>query len=166
LVDAFRATLEEAANADLLVHVVDAAAEDRATNIKRVEEVLKEIDAHRLPTLMVYNKIDLLDDVSERIERNAEGQPVAVWLSALNDQGLDLLFQAVSERLPGQLVHKTLHLLPEQGALRAAMYSHKAVLSENVDDNGCINLEGKLQEMDYFRLLKAAGLKSEDLVAL
>jgi|TARA_B110000879_G_scaffold212091_1_gene306901 GTP-binding protein HflX len=166
LVDAFRATLEEAANADLLVHVVDAAAEDRATNIKRVEEVLKEIDAHRLPTLMVYNKIDLLDDVSERIERNAEGQPVAVWLSALNDQGLDLLFQAVSERLPGQLVHKTLHLLPEQGALRAAMYSHKAVLSEKVDDNGCINLEVKLQEMDYFRLLKAAGLKSEDLVAL
>ena len=101
LVDAFRATLEEAANADLLLHVVDAAAEDRATNIKRVEEVLKEIDAHRLPTLMVYNKIDLLEDSVARIERNAEGQPVAVWLSALNDEGFDLLFQAVSERLPG-----------------------------------------------------------------
>ena len=166
LVDAFRATLEEAANADLLVHVVDAAAEDRATNIKRVEEVLKEIDAHRLPTLMVYNKIDLLEDSEARIDRNAEGQPVAVWLSALNDEGLDLLFQAVSERLPGQLVHKTLHLLPKQGALRAAMYSHKAVLSEQVDDNGCINLEVKLQEMDFLRLLKAAGLKLEDLVAL
>ena len=166
LVDAFRATLEEAANADLLLHVVDAAAEDRATNIKRVEEVLKEINAHRLPTLMVYNKIDLLEESSARIERNAEGQPVAVWLSALNDEGLDLLFQAVSERLPGQLVHKTLHLLPEQGALRAAMYSHKAVLSEQVDNNGCINLEIKLQEMDFHRILKAAGLKSEDLVAL
>jgi len=166
LVDAFRATLEEAANADLLLHVVDAAAEDRATNIKRVEEVLKEIDAHRLPTLMVYNKIDLLEDSVSRIERNAEGQPVAVWLSALNDQGFELLFQAVSERLPGQLVHKTLHLLPKHGALRAAMYSHKAVLNEQVDDNGCINLEVKLQEMDFSRLLKAAGLKLEDLVAL
>jgi len=166
LVDAFRATLEEAANADLLLHVVDAAAEDRATNIKRVEEVLKEIDAHRLPTLMVYNKIDLLEDSVARIERNAEGQPVAVWLSALNDEGFDLLFQAVSERLPGQLVHKTLHLLPKHGALRAAMYSHKAVLNEQVDDNGCINLEVKLQEMDFSRLLKAAGLKLEDLVAL
>jgi GTP-binding protein HflX len=166
LVDAFRATLEEAANADLLLHVVDAAAEDRATNIKRVEEVLKEINAHRLPTLMVYNKIDLLEESSARIERNAEGQPVAVWLSALNDEGLDLLFQAVSERLPGQLVHKTLHLLPEQGALRAAMFSHKAVLSEQVDSSGCINLEIKLQEMDFYRILKAAGLKSEDLVAL
>ncbi len=166
LVDAFRATLEEAANADLLLHVVDAAAEDRATNIKRVEEVLKEIDAHKLPTLMVYNKIDLLDDATARIERNAEGQPIAVWLSALNDCGLDLLFQAVSERLPGQVVHKTLHLLPEQGALRAAMYSHKAVLGEEIDGNGCINLEIKLQEMDFYRILKAAGLKSEDLIAL
>ncbi len=166
LVDAFRATLEEAANADLLLHVVDASAEERATNITRVEEVLKEIDAYRLPTLMVYNKIDLLEDSAPRIDRNAEGQPVAVWLSALNDQGFDLLFQAVSERLPGQLVHKTLHLLPKHGALRAAMYSHKAVLSEEVDDNGCINLEIKLQEMDFSRILKAAGLKSEDLVAL
>lgn len=166
LVDAFRATLEEAANADLLLHVVDAAAEDRATNIKRVEEVLKEIDAHRLPTLMVYNKIDLLEDSVARIDRNAEGQPVAVWLTALNDQGLDLLFQAVSERLPGQLVHKTLHLLPQHGALRAAMYSHKAVINEQIDNNGCINLEIKLQEMDFSRILKAAGLKSEDLVAL
>ena len=85
LVDAFRATLEEAANATLLLHVVDAAAEDRATNIKRVEEVLKEIDAHKLPTLMVYNKVDLLEDLSARIDRNAEGQPVAVWLSALEE---------------------------------------------------------------------------------
>jgi len=166
LVDAFRATLEEAANADLLLHVIDAAAEERATNIKRVEEVLLEIDAHRLPTLMVYNKIDLLEDAQPRIERNAEGQPVAVWLSALNDQGLDLLFQAVSERLPGQLVHKTLQLLPNQGALRAAMYSQKAVLNETVDDRGAINLEIKLQESDYLRILKAAGLKPEDLIAL
>lgn len=166
LVDAFRATLEEAANADLLLHVIDAAAEERATNIKRVEEVLQEINAHRLPTLMVYNKIDLLEDAQPRIERNAEGQPVAVWLSALNDQGLDLLFQAVSERLPGQLVHKTLQLLPNQGALRAAMYSQKAVLNETVDDRGSIILEIKLQESDYLRILKAAGLKAEDLITV
>lgn len=165
LVDAFRATLEEAASADLLLHVVDAAAEERATNIKRVEEVLVEIDAHKLPTLMVYNKIDLLDDAEPRIERNAEGQPVAVWLSALNNQGLDLLFRAVSERLPGKLVHKTLKLLPNQGALRAAMYSQKAVLNETADDKGLINLEIKLQESDYLRILKAAGLKPGDLIS-
>ncbi|MDA7852988.1 GTPase HflX [Porticoccaceae bacterium] len=166
LVDAFRATLEEAANATLLLHVVDAAAEDRATNIKRVEEVLKEIDAHKLPTLMVYNKVDLLDDGVVRIDRNAEGQPVAVWLSALNNQGLDLLLQAVAERLPGQFVHKTLQLLPAQGALRASLYSHKAVLNEQVDENGRINLEVKLPEVDFLRLLKSSGLNLKDLIAL
>jgi GTP-binding protein HflX len=166
LVDAFRATLEEAANATLLLHVVDAAAEDRATNIKRVEEVLKEIDAHKLPTLMVYNKVDLLEDFTARIDRNAEGQPVAVWLSALKNEGLDLLLQAVAERLPGQFVHKTLRLKPDQGALRASLYSHKAVLDEQVDENGWINLEVKLSEIDYLRLIKSSGLDLDDLVTL
>ena len=166
LVDAFRATLEEAANATLLLHVVDAAAEDRATNIKRVEEVLKEIDAHKLPTLMVYNKVDLLEDFSARIDRNAEGQPVAVWLSALNNNGLDLLLQAVAERLPGQFVHKTLRLKPDQGALRASLYSHKAVLDEQVDENGWINLEVKLAEIDFLRLIKSSGLALDDLATL
>lgn len=166
LVDAFRATLEEAANATLLLHVVDAAAEDRATNIKRVEEVLKEIDAHKLPTLMVYNKVDLLEDFSARIDRNAEGQPVAVWLSALNNDGLDLLLQAVAERLPGQFVHKTLRLKPDQGALRASLYSHKAVLDEQVDENGWINLEVKLAEIDFLRLIKSSGLDIDDLATL
>ena len=166
LVDAFRATLEEAANATLLLHVVDGAAEDRATNIKRVEEVLKEIDAHKLPTLMVYNKVDLLEDFSARIDRNAEGQPVAVWLSALKNEGLDLLLQAVAERLPGQFVHKTLRLKPDQGALRASLYSHKAVLDEQVDENGWINLEVKLSEIDFLRLIKTSGLDLDDLVTL
>lgn len=166
LVDAFRATLEEAANATLLLHVIDAAAEDRATNIKRVEEVLKEIDAHKLPTLMVYNKVDLLEDFTARIDRNAEGQPVAVWLSALNNEGLDLLLQAVAERLPGEFVHKTLRLKPDQGALRASLYSHKAVLDEQVDENGWINLEVKLSEIDFLRLIKSSGLDLDDLVTL
>ncbi|MDB9992929.1 GTPase HflX, partial [Porticoccaceae bacterium] len=166
LVDAFRATLEEAANATLLLHVVDAATEDRATNIKRVEEVLKEIDAHKLPTLMVYNKVDLLEDFSARIDRNAEGQPVAVWLSALNNDGLDLLLQAVAERLPGQFVHKTLRLKPDQGALRASLYSHKAVLDEQVDENGWINLEVKLAEIDFLRLIKSSGMDLDDLATL
>jgi GTP-binding protein HflX len=166
LVDAFRATLEEAANATLLLHVIDAAADDRATNIKRVEEVLKEIDAHKLPTLMVYNKVDLLEDFTARIDRNAEGQPVAVWLSALKNEGLDLLLQAVAERLPGQFVHKTLRLKPDQGALRASLYSHKAVLDEQVDENGWINLEVKLSEIDFLRLIKSSGVNLDDLVTL
>lgn len=166
LVDAFRATLEEAASATLLLHIVDAAAEERAINIQRVDEVLKEIDAHRLPTLMVYNKIDLLDNAQPRIERNDQGVPVAVWLSALSGEGMDLLLQAIVECLPSQIVHKHLQLQPDQGALRAALYSHKAVVSEQVTEQGAINLEIKLAESDFLRLLKSSGLKLQDLVSL
>ena len=166
LVDAFRATLEEAASATLLLHIVDGAADERAINIQRVDEVLKEIDAHNLPVLMVYNKIDLLDNAEPRIERNDEGVPVAVWLSALSGEGLDLLLQAIVECLPSQVVHKHLRLQPDQGAFRAALYSQKAVVAEQVDEQGAINLEIKLAESDFLRLLKSSGLKLQDLVSL
>jgi len=163
LVDAFRATLEEAASATLLLHVVDAAAEERAVNIQRVNEVLKDIDAHGLPTLTLYNKIDLLDGTEPRIERNTQGVPVAVWLSAQTGQGLDLLLQAIVECLPSQTVHRHLQLQPHQGALRAALYSQKAVVAEQITDQGTINLEIKLAESDFLRLLKNSGLKLQDL---
>ena len=166
LVNAFRATLEEAASATLLLHVVDAVAEERNINIERVQEVLKEIGAHELPTLVVYNKIDLLDDPHARIERDAHGVPMAIWLSAQTGEGLDLLLEAVIERLPGVQVHKHLQLQPSQGGLRAALYSHKAVVSEDIDAQGMINLEVKLAESDFLRLLKSSGLKMQDLITL
>ena len=166
LVNAFRATLEEAASATLLLHVVDAAAEERNINIERVQAVLKEIGADELPTLVVYNKIDLLDDPYARIERDVDGTPLAIWLSAQTGEGLNLLLEAVTQRLPGVQLHKHLQLPPTQGALRAALYSHKAVVSENIDAQGMINLEIKLAESDFLRLLKASGLKMQDLVTL
>lgn len=166
LVNAFRATLEEAASATLLLHVVDAAAEERNINIERVQAVLKEIGAHELPTLVVYNKIDLLDDSYARIERDADGTPEAIWLSAQTGEGLNLLLEAVTQRLPGVQLHKYLQLQPTQGALRAALYNHKAVVSENIDAQGMINLEVKLAESDFLRLLKVSGLKMQDLVTL
>ena len=166
LVNAFRATLEEAASATLLLHVVDAAAEERNINIERVQAVLKEIGADELPTLVVYNKIDLLDDPYARIERDADGTPLAIWLSAQTGEGLNLLLEAVTQRLPGVQLHKHLQLPPTQGPLRAALYSHKAVVSENIDAQGMINLEIKLAESDFLRLLKASGLKMQDLVTL
>jgi|TARA_B110000977_G_scaffold201082_1_gene294049 GTP-binding protein HflX len=166
LVNAFRATLEEAASATLLLHIIDAAAEERTVNIKRVDEVLKEIDAHNLPTLMVYNKIDLLDDPQPRIERNADGVPVAIWLSSLTGEGLEMLLEAIVECLPNKIVHRHLQLQSNQGAFRAALYNQKAVVAEQVSEQGAINLEIKLAESDFLRLLKASGLKLQDLVAL
>jgi GTP-binding protein HflX len=166
LVDAFRATLEEAASSNLLLHVVDASAEDRAVNIERVNEVLKEIKAHDLPSLMIYNKIDLLEDMQPHIERDEQGVPIAVWVSALAGKGMELLLQAVVECLPNKIVHEHIQLQPSQGAFRAALYSQKAVLSEQSVDSGAINLEIKLAESDFLRLLKNSGLKLQDMVTL
>jgi GTP-binding protein HflX len=166
LVDAFRATLEEAASSNLLLHVVDASAEDRAVNIERVNEVLKEIKAHDLPSLMIYNKIDLLEDMQPQIERDEQGVPIAVWVSALAGKGMELLLQAVVECLPNKIVHEHIQLQPSQGAFRAALYSQKAVLSEQSVDSGAINLEIKLAESDFLRLLKNSGLKLQDMVTL
>ena len=132
LVDAFRATLEEAASADLLLHIVDASAEDRAKNIVRVDEVLKEIDAYKLPTLMVYNKVDLLEEPN----------------------------------LPSRTIHKHLILQPSQGALRSALYGCKSVVFEKIDEQGVMELEIKLPESDFFRILKNANLKLEDLITI
>ena len=86
LVEAFRATLEEAAMADLLIHVVDCADPERSDNIKQVVGVLAEIGAGDIPLLEVYNKTDLID-VEPRIERDDMGRPVRVWLSARDSKG-------------------------------------------------------------------------------
>jgi GTP-binding protein HflX len=163
LIDAFRATLEEAASANVLLHIVDASAEERSVNIDRVNDVLKEIDANDLPTLMVYNKIDLMEEGQARIERDQDGRPEAVWLSALTGAGMDLLLEAVVAFLPRKLIRKQLQLEPNHGALRAALYNHKAVLSETYNDQGGASLEVQLPEIDFFRLIKQSGLKLEDI---
>ena len=72
----------------------------------------------------------------------------------------------IEAELPGQFVHKTLRLKPDQGALRASLYSHKAVIDEQVDENGWINLEVKLSEIDFLRLIKSSGVNLDDLVTL
>jgi GTP-binding protein HflX len=166
LVDAFRATLEEAASADLLLHIVDASAEDRAKNIVRVDEVLKDINAYKLPTLMVYNKVDLLEEPNPRIERDADGVPTSVWVSALRGEGLELLLEAIVEKLPSKTIQKHLILAPSQGALRSALYDCNSVVSEKIDDQGVIEIEVKLPESDFFRILKNSSLKLEDLVTI
>jgi len=163
LINAFRATLEEAAAANVLLHIIDASAEDRSTNIDRVNDVLKEIGAHELPTLLVYNKIDLMDEPVPRIDRDQDGKPVAVWLSALTGEGTELLLEAVAEYLPRKMIHTKLKLKPEQGAFRAALYNYKAVLNETYNEHGDVNLEIQLPESEFLRIVKQSGLKSEDL---
>lgn len=100
LVESFSSTLEETRDAALLIHVVDCAASDRDDLIHHVNDVLKQIEAHELPQLIVYNKIDNVDGMKPRIERNAEGEIHRIWLSAKTGEGLELLRQALQEYFP------------------------------------------------------------------
>lgn len=99
LVAAFKTTLQETKEASLLLHIVDASDPRIAENISAVESVLAEIDAGEIPTLLVMNKIDLLEEMTPRIDRNAENRPERVWLSSATTEGIGLLFQALSECL-------------------------------------------------------------------
>lgn len=103
LVESFSSTLEETRDASLLLHVVDAAAIDREELMKHVDDVLQQIGADELPQLIVYNKIDRLENVQPKIERDQQGKIRRIWLSAQTGEGLDLLRQALQEYFPEQL---------------------------------------------------------------
>ncbi|MCA8864974.1 MULTISPECIES: ribosome rescue GTPase HflX [unclassified Halomonas] len=156
LVEAFQATLQEASEASLLVHVIDAADPDRELNVEQVELVLKEIGADDVPVLKVMNKIDKLDS-APRIERDGHGMPEVVWLSAQQGQGLELLHDALSERLANDVIGFSLTLTPEQGKLRAGLHELNAVREEAFDEQGHSVLDVRLPRRDFNQLMAQLG---------
>lgn len=111
LVAAFHATLEETANADLLLHVVDSASEDRGSQIDAVNQVLDEIGAGDAPQIMVFNKIDLTR-AGPAVNRDECGNISGVFLSAVSGEGLDLLREALAEVAQTALRAKTVSEAP------------------------------------------------------
>lgn len=154
LVEAFRATLEESRESEFLLHVVDACSSEREDNIFQVNEVLQEIDADTVPFLMVYNKIDLMGDFPPRIDRNDEGVAIAVWLSARTGVGLDLLRQALNERLGKRMVEGVLRLAPRLSAVRAHCYGLKAVQHESADEQGNTLLDIRMPTKSWEQMVK------------
>ena len=153
LVEAFKATLEETLSADLLLHVIDAADVERDSNIYQVQDVLGEIGASEIPQLEVMNKLDLLEQ-PPRIDRDSNGRPQRVWVSARDGAGCDLLAQAVGELLGQDMVAEEIQLNPGQGSLRAELYSLGAVQSEHYGDDGIAHLRVKLPRSEWNRLMK------------
>ncbi len=154
LVAAFKATLQETRQATLLLHVIDAADLRVKENIEAVESVLEEIDALEIPTLLVMNKIDMLDDFVPRIDRDEENVPVRVWLSAQTGAGLPLLFQALTERLSGEIAQHTLMLPPQAGRLRSRFYQLQAIEKEWLEEDGSVGLQVRMPVVDWRRLCK------------
>lgn len=164
LVEAFRATLEESSNSDLLLHVIDSHEPERDQQIEQVMAVLGEIGANELPILEVYNKIDLVDGVEPQIQRDGDGKPERVWLSARDGKGLELLRQAVAELLGEDLFVGTLRLPQRLGRLRAQFFELNAVQSESHDEAGDTLLAIRLPRAELNRLVSREGLKPQDFL--
>ncbi len=165
LVAAFRSTLSEAREADLLLHVIDAADPHRADRIAQVDEVLAEVGAGDLPQLLVYNKIDRIEGAEPRHDRalaeDAESLGLEetarerVWVSARDGVGLDLLRDVLVARLGLQRVLGTVRLPARAGRLRARLYALDGVRSEVHEDDGGWTLALDMARPDVEKL--AAG---------
>ena len=162
LIAAFRSTLQEAREADLILHLIDASDPNRWQRVRQVNAVLKELDADRVPQIRVYNKIDKLDR-SPRLTNNRNGQGRAVWLSAVTGEGIPLLLEAIGNRLSRKKIHGMVRLQAGQGRQRALLFDMGAVVREEPVDDGGWMLELELIERDFRRFVKRENLSLDIL---
>jgi len=163
LVAAFRSTLQEAREADLILHLIDASDPNRWQRVRQVNSVLKQLDADNVPQIRVYNKIDKLDR-APRMTNNRHGEGRAVWLSAVTGEGLPMLVEAIASRLRRKTTHWSINLRPDQGRQRAKLFELGAVLNEEVLEDGSWALELRMAEKDLRRFLKHENLRIEQMV--
>ncbi len=166
LVAAFRSTLTEAREATLLLHVIDASDPRRDERIEQVNAVLTEVGAGELPQIRVYNKIDRLD-LAPHVERDAEGQVASVWISAAKHRGLELLLEAIAERLALFASLRRIRASASQaGQLRARLYAAGAIRSEQVQEDGSIEWSAAIPDAEATALARLAGVTVEALAPL
>lgn len=147
LVDAFRSTLQETAEAELLLHVIDSADDNRDANIHEVEKVLSQIGADKIPTIQVMNKIDLTG-VTPRLDFADDGRVKRIWLSVESGEGLDLLKQALIDIFRGQMIEGELKLSPVEARVRAKLFEIGAIRNEVIDEEGQFVLQVSISRRD------------------
>jgi GTP-binding protein HflX len=158
LVAAFRSTLQEAREADLLLHLVDASDPLRDERIAQVREVLRGIGAGEIRELLVFNKIDLSGD-APRAVLGADEVATQVWASAVSGRGLDLLRDSMAHAVRPNQVRRTLHLELAAAAVRSELYTRNAVRSERQCEDGSWDMEVELDLAEVAKLLGAKGVK-------
>lgn len=151
LVAAFHATLEETKQADLLLHVVDIADPYWRESVTAVEQVLHEIRAGGLKCIQVYNKIDLQEGWTPKLD--SQENSCRVWVSAATGAGLDLLREAISIQLQGVILDEIIGLSATEAKLRANLYELGAVVSETLTDEGGWRLHIRITKAEKKRLL-------------
>lgn len=165
LVEAFHATLEEAIESDLLVHVIDYADEDHKSYIEQVEKVLSEIGIADKETICVYNKIDKLENINPSfvpLEDSDSSVVARVYLSAQNGDGLVEFYQALATFFNKTWINQTLDLPPKYSKVRAKMYELGVIDKEEISDQGNYLLQIKISQDDFERFKRELGLDLEN----
>jgi len=157
LVAAFRSTLLEARDADLLVHVVDASDPELVEHMAQVQDVLQGIGASHIPVLTVFNKIDRVG-AEARIERDPDGEAVRVWMSATTGDGVEHLRRCLHERFGGFAQRFQVTLLPAEGRARARLYRQGLVKGETVDETGGWRLQVEASRAELEALCSGEGI--------
>ncbi len=150
LVAAFRSTLEETREADLLIHLVDASDPHRAEKIADVQDVIREVGAEDVPQLTVFNKIDCLNPVVDaRIDYGEDELPQRVWVSAKNGLGTEMMLDAIASFFRGAFITVKLVLDVKAGKRRAELYTLGTILEEGFDDFGNSEFTMCLTEQEW-----------------
>ena len=158
LVAAFKSTLEETRQANVLLHVVDASDNDNGDKIEQVEDIIEQIGAQEIPSIIVMNKIDEMSDFHPRVDKDYAGNIYRVWLSAHTGEGIDLLYQALSERLSGMMTCAGIQLDVQSAYIRSEIHKVGFIQKEKMNEFGQWLLEINVTRHYLKRLLGKQGV--------
>jgi len=159
LVAAFKSTLEETVQSDIILHVVDASDDYNMEKIDQVEKIINEIGGSDIPDILVMNKIDCLQSFEPRIDRDKSGKIYRVWVSAQEGKGLELLYQALSEKLSGMMKRAIILLDVNHAYIRSEIYNVGYIHKEKVNEYGQWVLEINVTNHYLSKLLSKQGVK-------
>ena len=162
LVVAFKATLQETAEADLILHVIDSNDEQRDMYRQQVNNIIEMLGAKDVPQIEVMNKIDL-SDYTQRIDLAHAGTPTRAWLSAHTGDGIEQLLEHLGENFAKSIFSGLLTLPAEKARLRAKLYEDKAIQSETSSPEGEYLLEVKIQQHRLDALLHDENITLEQI---
>jgi GTP-binding protein HflX len=161
LVAAFKATLQEAKESDLILHTIDASDPDRLERIGQVNRILGQLDASNVPQIRVYNKIDK-NKVADIFEAPNNEHERSVWLSAKTGQGIEKLNSVLANFLKKNVILGEIKLHNNQGRQRAKLFQMGAVKTENIQEDGSWSLILEIKKEDIYSFLKKEGISKNN----
>ena len=158
LVEAFKSTLEETRQANVLLHVVDASDINNRDKIDQVQDIIEQIEAQDIPSIIVMNKIDEISGFSPRLDKDDQGNIYRVWLSANTGEGIDLLYKALSQSLSGMMTFARIKLDVQSAYIRSEIHKVGFIQKEIMNEFGQWLLEINVTSHYLERLLDKQGV--------